>query len=85
MDLDGGLVLQCVGDESSILPARLKRCLKVALQLVTSTNQESARNVLVSEAFVRAFVEICGHYQTHIVMQQDGRKVFEVSVIKCSK
>ncbi|XP_067000147.2 uncharacterized protein [Anabrus simplex] len=79
VDLEESRILQCVGDESTILPARLKRGLKLALQLVDGTTQEHepSRNVLVSEAFVRMFVEVCGHYTTHIVTQQDGRKVFE--------
>jgi hypothetical protein len=78
--LDESRVLQGVGDEASILPSRLRRCLKVALQLVTNTTQpwDASRNVLVSEAFVRMFVEVCGHYRNHIVTQQDGMKVFEV-------
>ncbi|PSN51775.1 hypothetical protein C0J52_05278 [Blattella germanica] len=79
VDLDESRILQSVGDEASILPQRLRRCLKVALQLVTSTTQprDASRNVLVSEAFVRMFVEVCGHYRNHIVTQQDGLKVFE--------
>ncbi|KDR16140.1 DENN domain-containing protein 2C [Zootermopsis nevadensis] len=79
VDLDESQVLRSVGDESSILPSRLRRCLKVALQLVTNTTQpwDASRNVLVSEAFVRMFVEVCGHYRNHIVTQQDGMKVFE--------
>lgn len=80
VDLDESRVLQSVGDEASILPSRLRRCLKAALQLVTSTTQpwDASRNVLVSEAFVRMFVEVCGHYRNHIVTQQDSMKVFEV-------
>ena len=80
VDLDESRILQGVGDEASILPTRLRRCLKVALQLVTNTTQprDASRNVLVSEAFVRMFVEVCGHYRNHIVTQQDGLKVFEV-------
>lgn len=80
VDLDESRVVQGVGDEASILPSRLRRCLKVALQLVTSTTQpwDASRNVLVSEAFVRMFVEVCGHYRNHVVTQQDSMKVFEV-------
>jgi hypothetical protein len=80
VDLDESRVVQGVGDEASILPSRLRRCLKVALQLVTSTTQpwDASRNVLISEAFVRMFVEACGHYRNHIVTQQDSMKVFEV-------
>jgi hypothetical protein len=80
VDLDESRVVHGVGDEASILPSRLRRCLKVALQLVTSTTQpwDASRNVLISEAFVRMFVEVCGHYRNHIVTQQDSMKVFEV-------
>jgi hypothetical protein len=80
VDLDEKRVLQCVGDEMSILPLRLRRCLKLALQLVTNTTQpwDASRNVLVSEAFVRMFVEVCGHYRNHVVTQQDSTKIFEV-------
>jgi len=69
-------------DEMTILPNSMNRALKEALQLVRNctTPSESSRNVLVSEAFVRLFVELCGHYQNHIVVQQDGKKVFEVSI-----
>jgi hypothetical protein len=80
VDLDESKILQGVGDEASILPSRLRRCLKVALQLVSNTTQpgDASRNVLVSEAFVRMFVEMCGHYRNHIVTQQDSMRVFEV-------
>lgn len=80
VDLDEKRILQCVGDEMSILPSRLRRCLKTALQLVTNTTQPSdaSRNVLVSEAFVRMFVEVCGHYRNHIITEQDSTEIFEV-------
>jgi len=80
VDLDEKQILQCVGDEMSILPQRLRRCLKIALQLVTNTTQpwDASRNVLVSEAFVRMLVEVCGHYRNHIITEQDGTEIFEV-------
>lgn len=80
VDLDEKRILQCVGDEMSILPPRLRRCLKIALQLVTNTTQpwDASRNVLVSEAFVRMFVEVCGHYRNHIITEQDSTEIFEV-------
>lgn len=80
IDLDEQRILQCVGDETSILPPRLRRCLKIALQLVTNATQpwDASRNVLVSEAFVRMFVEVCGHYRNHIVTLQGITKIFEV-------
>ncbi|KAK7866426.1 hypothetical protein R5R35_008953 [Gryllus longicercus] len=79
VDLDDPKIVQSVGDESTILPSRLKKCLKMALQFAENTTQkmEPARNVMISEAFIRMFVEICGHYANHVVTQQDGKKVFE--------
>ncbi|XP_034235043.1 DENN domain-containing protein 2A-like [Thrips palmi] len=79
VDVDNSLILQSQQDETTILPVGISRSLKVALQLAQSSTppDDPLRNVLVSEAFLRTFVEVCGHYQTHIVVQQDGKKVFE--------
>ena len=33
---------------------------------------------MMSEAFLRMFVEAVGHYAEHIITQQDGRRVFQV-------
>ncbi|KAE8742896.1 hypothetical protein FOCC_FOCC011514 [Frankliniella occidentalis] len=79
VDVDNSLILQSQQDETTILPVGISRSLKVALQLAQSSTptDDPSRNVLVSEAFLRTFVEVCGHYQTHIVVQQDGKKVFE--------
>jgi hypothetical protein len=80
VDLDLGKPIHQVGDECKILPGRLQKALNLALQVVASTTAatEPSRNVLVSEAFVRFFIEACGHYRNHIVTQQDGKVVFEV-------
>ena len=32
----------------------------------------------VAEAFLRMFVETCGHYDAYINTQQDGEKIFQV-------
>ena len=40
----------------------------------------SVRDAVVSEAFLRFFVETCGHYTEYICTQQDGLRVFEVNV-----
>ena len=80
VDVDNSLILQSQQDETTILPVGISRSLKVALQLAQNSTfpEDPSRNVLVSEAFLRTFVEVCGHYQTHIVVQQDGKRVFEV-------
>lgn len=70
-----------MGDESDIIPKRLQKGLTVALQLVTEAtlSDDRSRNVLVSEAFVRMFVEVCGSYKQFISTNESGRKTFEVS------
>ena len=41
----------------------------------------AVRDAVVSEAFLRFFVETCGHYTEYICTQQDGLRVFEVDTI----
>ena len=36
------------------------------------------RDVTVTEAFMRMFVETCGHYDLYIARQQDGENIFQV-------
>lgn len=80
VDLDNSKVISAVGDESSILPSRLQKGLKSALQIVANSTKsgDGFRNFLVSEAFLRVFVETCAHCDSHIVTQQDGKTLFEV-------
>lgn len=90
VDLDQSKVISCVGDEGTILPKRIHRKLKEALlRVLDLTDQkDSTKNVLISECFIRMFVETMGHHAHHIVVQQDGMKIFEVFVMlklsKCS-
>ena len=35
----------------------------------------------VAEAFLRMFVETCGHYDAYINIQQNGEKIFQVSIV----
>ncbi|XP_012270875.1 uncharacterized protein LOC105694607 isoform X2 [Orussus abietinus] len=79
VDIDASKIIHAVGDESSILPSRLQKGLKSALQIVSdnTSTTDGVRNFLVSEAFLRVFLETCGHCRSHIVTQQDGKVVFE--------
>jgi len=83
VDLDQNKVISCVGDEGTILPKRIHRKLRDALQLALTLadQKESTKNVLISECFIRMFVETMGHHANHIVVQQDGLKLFEVCLI----
>lgn len=78
--MDNNKIISCVGDEGTILPKRIHRKLKDALQLVLNLadQKDSTKNVLISECFIRMFVETMGHHAQHIVVQQDGMKIFEV-------
>jgi len=87
VDLDHNKVMSCVGDEGSILPKRIHRKVKDALQFVLNLadQKESTKNALISECFIRMFVETLGHHSNHCVIQQDGQKIFErESFIKSS-
>ena len=42
------------------------------------TDARSSQNLMISETFLRMFVESVGHYSDHITTQQDGQKVFLV-------
>lgn len=80
MNLDTSTIICYMGDESDIIPKRLHKGLIVALELVTEATQsdDRTRNVLVSEAFVRMFVEACGSYKQFMTSKEDGQKHFEV-------
>lgn len=67
VDLDVGAVLCEVGDESKILPSCLTKSFKDGLALARSTpEQEIARNILFSDAFLRVFINSCGGYKDFI-------------------
>lgn len=65
MDLDQRKILSAVGDEGSILPKRLYKKLREALASVLNLadQTEYTKNVLISECFIRMFVETLGHYR----------------------
>ncbi|GLV38467.1 DNA replication helicase/nuclease 2 [Carabus blaptoides fortunei] len=79
VNLDTSKVLWCMNDENQIIPKRLRNGLTIALQLVTEATapEDSSRNVLVSEAFIRMFVEACGCYRQYISVDEAGTKIFE--------
>ncbi|XP_011311733.1 uncharacterized protein [Fopius arisanus] len=79
VDLDTSKVICAVGDEGSILPKRFQEGIHSALQLVSDNTKhgDNIRNFLVSEAFLRVFVETCAHLESNLVTQQDGKKIFQ--------
>ena len=84
VDVDHNKILQSCGDEASILPRKLQKSLQSAMMLILELTDKSdgAQNVLISEFFIRMFVELCGHYSHHIYMGPDGKKHFRVCTFK---
>ena len=82
MDLDAQTLIQCVGDEATILPRRLSRTLSEALKLAAclpgGDPAPGVASVMLAETLLRLFVEVCGHYRAHLTTQQDGRPVLQV-------
>uniref|UniRef100_A0A670YFX8 DENN domain containing 2C n=1 Tax=Pseudonaja textilis TaxID=8673 RepID=A0A670YFX8_PSETE len=80
VDLCADKFLQKVSDEDEILPHKLQAAL---VQILEERNEIlfQERNVtldsLVSEAFVRFFVEIVGHYSLHMHVTEKGERVFQ--------
>lgn len=69
VDLDSSTVLQQVGDEDRILPSSLVQTLKDGLSLASkiASSNSGAHNIFFSDAFLRVFIQTCGHYKEFIV------------------
>lgn len=89
IDLDHKTLVQKCGDETTILPSSLSHSLKVSLEMVDLLDQgKMLSSVLIAEAFLRCFVELCVGYKytyfdvsakTHfsfIIFNKNSRFVF---------
>ncbi|XP_052065291.1 DENN domain-containing protein 2C-like isoform X2 [Mytilus californianus] len=77
-DLDKRQVIKSQGDEDTLLPKSVQKALKTVLNMCkVEGDLKNAQNLLISEAFLRFFVEAVGHYGNHITTQQNGQLVFE--------
>ncbi|KAM6167733.1 DENN domain-containing protein 2C isoform 2-T2 [Erethizon dorsatum] len=84
VDLCADKFLQEVSDENEILPPKLQAAL---IQILEERNeilsqeqnfsQDVTLNSLVSEAFVRFFVELVGHYSLNMTVTERGERVFQ--------
>ncbi|XP_064603741.1 DENN domain-containing protein 2A-like isoform X2 [Liolophura sinensis] len=77
IDLDSKCLLKVFGDESTILPKKVHKALKTALNLCRIESDKRSQNLMMSEAFIRLFVELIGHFGEYIHTQPDGKKVFK--------
>ena len=78
VNLDKKLVVRSYGDESTIIPKKLQRALKTAINMCKIDSEASTLQwLMVSEAFLRMFIELVGHFGNHVRTQQDGNKIFQ--------
>ncbi|XP_047373526.1 DENN domain-containing protein 2C isoform X1 [Sciurus carolinensis] len=85
VDLCADKFLQEVSDEDEILPSKLQAALTQILEdrneILTQEKNFSQADVtlnsLVSEAFVRFFVELVGHYSLNMTVTERGERVFQ--------
>lgn len=76
VDVDRCQIINQVGDEDTILPGRFLKGLKTTLSVALSTHN----NYLASEALIRMFVELVGHFSQHIVSLDSGARTFQVII-----
>ncbi|XP_048409340.1 DENN domain-containing protein 2C-like isoform X2 [Stegostoma tigrinum] len=87
VDLCADRFLRQMNDEDSILPHKLQAALEQILEQrsemltvredVDGADGLSSLSTLVSEACVRFFVEIAGHYSLHMVVNEKGERSFQ--------
>ncbi|XP_046688220.1 DENN domain-containing protein 2B-like, partial [Homalodisca vitripennis] len=82
VDVDESRVVQCCGDESTVLPPRLCRGLREALHCAVPDKNaplSPAHNLVASEALIALFVQLVGHYRDHIITSSTtGQREFQV-------
>ncbi|KAL8594866.1 hypothetical protein ACOMHN_016107 [Nucella lapillus] len=75
VDLDNKHVLRSMGDELSLLPRKVQKALKTAINMCKiDSDAQHSQWLMVSEAFLRMFLETIGHFTQHVFTQQDGTK-----------
>lgn len=77
VDLDRGLLQWEQGDEGTIIPRKLYKALSTALNMCIDDINQTTKNLMISEAFIRLFLEMISHYRQHICTQQDRTVIFQ--------
>ncbi|KAM6979868.1 DENN domain-containing protein 2B isoform 1-T2 [Aplochiton taeniatus] len=87
VDLGADRFIRQMDDEASLLPRKLQSALEQALEQRNDIiNQDSdsesddechSLNSLVSEAFIRFFLETIGHYSLFLTQNERGERVFQ--------
>uniref|UniRef100_A0A3P8RH59 UDENN domain-containing protein n=1 Tax=Astatotilapia calliptera TaxID=8154 RepID=A0A3P8RH59_ASTCA len=87
VDLGTDRFIRQMDDEASLLPRKLQAALEQALEqrndIITqdsdseSDEEYNSLNSLVSEAFIRFFLETIGHYSLFITQNERGERIFQ--------
>uniref|UniRef100_A0A2C9KTX5 UDENN domain-containing protein n=1 Tax=Biomphalaria glabrata TaxID=6526 RepID=A0A2C9KTX5_BIOGL len=78
VDLDKKDIVMSEGDESTLLPHKVQKALKTAINMCKIDSEaQNAQWLMVAEAFLRMFIETVGHFSNHIQTQQDGNRIFQ--------
>ncbi|ESN94928.1 hypothetical protein HELRODRAFT_102916 [Helobdella robusta] len=82
VNLDEGYFMKWMGDEGHILPKKIQRALMLALSDVHLAHDNTGKtacitDVTMTEAFVRMFVEMCGHYCDFIRYDANKSSLFQ--------
>lgn len=78
VDVDRGTLLSDVEEDRTVLPGKLQRALCTALSLAKNMTDptERMRDLMITESFVRMFVELVGHCDSHISLLSNGTYSF---------
>ncbi|XP_060565637.1 uncharacterized protein LOC132724716 isoform X2 [Ruditapes philippinarum] len=77
VDIDKRSFIRSQGDEGTLLPKKIEKALKTSLNMCRiDSDAKNSPDLMISEAFVRFFVEAIGHYGQFIITQQDGKRIF---------
>lgn len=80
--MDECRVLQSCGDESTVLPSRLCRGLREAILCAVPDKNAPlsvAHNLVATEALMTLFVQLVGHYRSHVITSATtGKREFQV-------
>ncbi|KAL3842025.1 hypothetical protein ACJMK2_020094 [Sinanodonta woodiana] len=76
VDLDKKALLRTQGDEGTLIPKKMQKALKSALNMYKiDADVKSCQSLMIAEAFIRFFLEAVGHYGDYLTVQ-DGQPRF---------
>ncbi|PIO29113.1 hypothetical protein AB205_0098990 [Aquarana catesbeiana] len=77
VNLGSDRFIRQMDDEDALLPRKLQAALEQALERKSELIEYNTLNGLVSEVFIRFFVETIGHYSLFLAQNERGERVFQ--------